>query len=291
CDKKDEKWDGDDDIKNPICKPKCPKSGQKWLSDGEKEDDAPICGCVKKEEKLDDGECKPKCTVDNTVFVKDGEDGEPPVCECDDEKNYLTKTGCKPKCPKDAVFKKNGDEWTCDRPNTDEVFTKATSDSGPNCALLQCPCDAPDFRASNGVCVPDCGTQATLDSARTTCICKKRGQKFTKSDKSCACDIPLVWSDGSCHMSCGKYANWDKSRKECVCQKRGQLFDDESSTCACPGKKIWDSSQCIPNCGDYATWNGRNKACICDKKGQVFTPSTSSCDCPDGEKWIGNVYC
>ncbi|KAM0487370.1 hypothetical protein ACHAP7_001882 [Fusarium lateritium] len=389
CDKKDEKWDGDDDEKNPICKPKCPNSGQKWLSDGEKEDDPPICGCVKKEDKLDDGECKPKCTVDNTVFVKDGEDGEHPVCECDDEKNYLTEAGCKPKCPKDATFKKNGDEWTCDCPNIDEVFTKTTSDSGPRCAcdsdekhvkdgkcvpkcptgatyhgdtdgytcdctaaiagsdwdkekntcgcpaknadnekltlndakdkcildcgseaklstngdkcecnksygtkfdktLLQCPCDAPDFRASNGVCVPDCGTQATLDSARTSCVCKKRGQKFTKSDKSCACDTPLVWSDGSCHMSCGKYANWDKSRKECVCQKRGQLFDDESSTCACPGKKIWDSSQCIPNCGDYATWNGRNKACICDKKGQVFTPSTSTCDCPDGEKWIGN---
>ncbi|KAM0255786.1 hypothetical protein ACHAPA_012381 [Fusarium lateritium] len=285
CDKKDEKWDGDDDIKNPICKPKCPKSGQKWLSDGEKEDDAPICGCVKKEEKLDDGECKPKCTVDNTVFVKDGEDGEPPVCECDDEKNYLTKTGCKPKCPKDAVFKKNGDEWTCDRPNTDEVFTKATSDSGPNCA-----CDSDEKHVRQGPS-PMPLRRPRLPRLQRPCICKKRGQKFTKSDKSCACDIPLVWSDGSCHMSCGKYANWDKSRKECVCQKRGQLFDDESSTCACPGKKIWDSSQCIPNCGDYATWNGRNKACICDKKGQVFTPSTSSCDCPDGEKWIGNVYC
>ncbi|KAM0329652.1 hypothetical protein ACHAPQ_006722 [Fusarium lateritium] len=379
CDKKDEKWDGDDNDKNPICKP----------NDGENEDDDPTCGCVKKEEKLDVGECKPKCTVDNTVFVKDGEDGEPPVCECDDEKNYLIDAGCKPKCPKDATFKKNGDEWTCECPNIDEVFTKATSDSGPKCAcdsdekhvkdgkcvpkcptgatchgntdgytcdctatiagsdwdkekntcgcpiknadnekltlndakdkcvlncgseaklstngdkcecnksygtkfdkaLLQCPCDAPDFRASNGVCVPDCGTQATLDSARTGCVCKKRGQKFTKSDKSCACDIPLVWSDGSCHMSCGKYANWDKSRKECVCQKRGQLFNDASSTCACSGKKIWDGSQCIPNCGDYATWNGRNKACFCDKKGQVFTPSTSTCDCPDGEKWIGN---
>ncbi|KAH7246559.1 hypothetical protein BKA59DRAFT_396838, partial [Fusarium tricinctum] len=297
--------------------------------------------------------------------------------------------GCKPKCPTDATYKKDGNDWTCDCPNTGEVFTKATSDSGPKCAcdsdekhvkdgkcvskcpagatyhaeassytcdcsaaiagshwdkdsnscgcpaknadneklilndakdkcvldcgseaklstsgdkceckitygtkfdknLRQCPCDAPEFKASNGVCVPDCGTQATLNRARTGCVCKKSGQKFTKSDKSCACDSPLVWSDGSCHMACGKYANWDKSRKECVCQKRGQLFNEAAATCACPGKKVWDGSQCIPDCGNYATWNGRNKACICDKKGQVFTPSTSTCDCPDGEKWIGN---
>jgi hypothetical protein len=405
CPKKDEIFTKDG-ANGPVCDKKCPEEGTEFDSDGP--NDKAICKCVKDSEKLGaDGKCSPKCTkpeekwtkdtaegspvcepkcpVDHTVFVKDGEDGEPPVCECDD----LTEDGCKPKCPTDATYKKDGNDWTCDCPNTGEVFTKATSDSGPKCAcdsdekhvkdgkcvskcpagatyhaeassytcdcsaaiagshwdkdsnscgcpaknadneklilndakdkcvldcgseaklstsgdkceckitygtkfdknLRQCPCDAPEFKASNGVCVPDCGTQATLNRARTGCVCKKSGQKFTKSDKSCACDSPLVWSDGSCHMACGKYANWDKSRKECVCQKRGQLFNEAAATCACPGKKVWDGSQCIPDCGNYATWNGRNKACICDKKGQVFTPSTSTCDCPDGEKWIGN---
>ncbi|KAH7211477.1 hypothetical protein DER44DRAFT_717595 [Fusarium oxysporum] len=157
-------------------------------------------------------------------------------------------------------------------------------------SALKCPCDAPDYKAFKGKCIPDCGSAAYWNHKTVSmdaCVCKKRGQTFTKDGKTCACDGSLVWSDGSCHKDCGKDAHWDSRRNDCVCEKRGQLFNGNGATCSCPtAKPIWDGSRCVPDCGDYASYNYRAGVCVCDKKGKVFTASNKSCDCPAPQVWL-----
>lgn len=296
CDKEDEKWtgDSDDDDKTPICEPKCPKTGQKWVSDGEKEDDPPICGCVKASEKLYDGECTPKCPIDHTVFVKDGEDGEPPVCECDDEKNYLTEDGCKPKCPADATYKKNGDDWTCDCPNTGEVFTKADSDSDPKCA-----CDSDEKHVKDGKCVSKCPAGATYHAQTSgyTCDCSTAiaGSDWDKDNNSCGCPAKnadnekLILNDAKdkCVLDCGSEAKLSTSGDKCECKTTyGTKFDKNLRQCPCDAPEFKPSNGvCVPDCGTQATLNRARTSCVCKKSGQKFTMGDKSCACDSPLVW------
>ncbi|KAF4447959.1 hypothetical protein F53441_8549 [Fusarium austroafricanum] len=304
---------------NNSCQDKCPDgatyddSGSDWTCNcpntGEKftkatADAGPKCACDDGKHVVSgDNKCTSKCPTGATYTSDNSQKGY--TCDCnaaiagsnyDDDNNKCScpttnsdgftiklnddKDKCVIDCGTEASL--SGDEKSC-------VCTLADGTKFDK-ASLKCPCDTPDFKAFKGKCIPDCGSAANWNHktiSTDACVCKKRGQTYTKDGKSCACDGSLVWSDGSCHKDCGKDANWDSRRNDCVCQKRGQLFDDTKSTCSCPSAKpVWDGSRCVQDCGDYASYNARAGVCVCDKKGKIFTAETKSCDCPAPQQWI-----
>ncbi|ENH66787.1 hypothetical protein FOC1_g10007443 [Fusarium oxysporum f. sp. cubense race 1] len=301
------------------CKNKCPDgatyddSGSDWTCNcpnvGEHytkatADAGPKCACDDDKQVVPgDNKCTSKCPAGATYTPDNSEKGY--TCGCDAAiagSNYDSDNN-KCTCPttnsdgftiklndnKDKCIIDCGTEASLSSDEKSCVCTLAEGTKFDKSAL-KCPCDAPDYKAFKGKCIPDCGSAAYWNHKTVSmdaCVCKKRGQTFTKDGKTCACDGSLVWSDGSCHKDCGKDAHWDSRRNDCVCEKRGQLFNDNGATCSCPtAKPIWDGSRCVPDCGDYASYNYRAGVCVCDKKGKVFTASNKSCDCPAPQVWL-----
>nr|CEG03730.1 unnamed protein product [Fusarium acuminatum CS5907] len=140
--KPDEKWTEDTTEGNPVCEPKCPEKGTRFVKDDNKETEPAICECIEDSEKLNsNGQCEPKrekaeekwtedtadgpvckskCPEKGTAFVKDGESkSDPPVCKCIADEETLDDNGkCVLKCDKPE------EKWTEDDKNGNAVCAK-----------------------------------------------------------------------------------------------------------------------------------------------------------------------